>query len=87
MLEKAFNWKRPNQIRNEWNYSRPELYLDEGNIFRDSISQYLNNFEKLNQWAGRGKKGRINDEDDIVSILFLFNILKSVLEEQKQHIL
>ena len=87
ILEKTHKWKRPNQIRNEWNYSRPELYLDEGNIFRDSISQYLNNFEKLNQWAGRGKIVRKNDEDDIVSILFLFNILKSVIAEQKQHLL
>ncbi|MFH0709005.1 MAG: hypothetical protein V2A75_02255 [Pseudomonadota bacterium] len=87
ILSNIQQWKRPNQIRNEWNYSKPELYLDDGNRHKDTIINFLDNFQSINRWAARTSSKRTNIDDDVISILFLFEILKNTLEEYKLNIL
>lgn len=87
ILSNAHKWKRPNQIRNEWNYAKPELYMDEGKIYKNTIIQYLDKFTETNKWANKILSDRKNINDDVISIIFLYEILKCVLEEYKVIIL
>lgn len=83
ILANEHKWKRPNQIRNEWNYAQPELYMDEGKIYKNTIIQYLGKFSEIKNWASKISSDRKNVNDDVISIIFLFEILKSVMEEYK----
>jgi len=87
ILSNKNRWNKPNQIRNEWNYSKAELYLEEGDRHRYLFDKYKDDLNELNRWSNSGRGYRKGTEDDIISILYLYKILKSVIEEQKIKIL
>lgn len=85
--DKKFYWKRPNQIRNEWNYSKAELYSSHNEQYTHDKNKYFNNFSELKRWAETRYKSPKNENDDFISIMFLFNTLSLVMDNIKNDIL
>lgn len=81
ILTKEKNWKRPNAIRNEWNYSRAEFYTETNEENLSDIKKYFNNYSELKRWAGIRNKYSNGISDDIVSIMFVLNILEKVMNK------
>jgi len=85
--DKKFYWKRPNQIRNEWNYSKAELYSSHNEQYIHDKNKYFNNFRELKRWAETRYISPKNENDDFISIMFLFNTLSLVMDNIKDDIL
>lgn len=82
------NWKKPSQIRNEWNYSNPSLYFEHDNEYRIIRDKYFDNYSNLKEWSStRRKTPRNNNNDQFISILYLYKILSSILEQLKDDII
>ncbi len=74
-------WKRPNSIRNEWNYSKAELYVEENKENLANIQKYFNQYRELKRWAEIRQEYSNGISDDIVSIMFVLNILEKVMDK------
>jgi len=72
-------WKRPNRIRNEWNYSRAELYTEDDTENLSDIQKYFNNYKELKRWAETRQDYSRGISDDIVSVMFVLNVLEKVM--------
>lgn len=80
ILENNLNWKRPNQIRNEWNYSKSELYSLHNEQYKHDQMKYFNSFSMLKKWAENRKSRPTSENDDFISIMFLFNTLEKIMD-------
>lgn len=74
-------WKRPNSIRNEWNYSKSELYVKDNKKDLATIKKYFNQYTELKRWAEKRQEYSNGISDDIVSIMFVLNILEKVMDK------
>lgn len=80
------NWKKPNTIRNEWNYSRAELYnhnIDDSKF----VSKYFNKYSQLKRWAEARKEYPNHHEDDIISIMYIINILQKIMNKYEEKLI
>jgi len=80
-------WKRPNSIRNEWNYSKSELYVEDNREDLALIQKYFNKYKELKRWAEIRQEYSNCTSDDIVSIMFVLNILEKVMNKLEIKIL
>lgn len=88
ILKNENNWKRPNSIRNEWNYSKAELYSSHNKDYLLDLKKYFNNYTELKHWAElRRLEYRSGENDDFISIMFLLNVLGKVMEKMETFLL
>jgi len=88
ILKNEKNWKRPNMIRNEWNYSKAELYSSHNPQYTLDLKKYFNNYRELKKWAEAKRLDyRGGENDDFISIMFLLNTLKKVMEKMETFLL
>lgn len=80
-------WKRPNSIRNEWNYGKAELYTEDNKEDLANIQKYFNRYAELKRWAEIRQEYSNGMSDDIVSIMFILNILEKVMDKLETKLL
>jgi len=81
ILTSETRWKRPNTIRNEWNYSKAELYSEKNKDNISDIQQYFNKYSELQRWARKPQEYPNGISDDIISVMFVLNILEKVMDK------
>ncbi len=83
ILNNKKNWKRPNSIRNEWNYSKAELYSSHNKQYIFDLKKYFNSYIELKRWAEGRNQYPMGENDDFISLMFLLNVLKKVMDKME----
>ncbi|MFW2605627.1 hypothetical protein [Aliarcobacter butzleri] len=87
ILSEKNYWKKPSQIRNEWNYSDPSLYFQHNINYIAVRNKFHDNFVELKNWSLNRAKTPKNEFDYFITILYLYKFTKIILEEIKSDIL
>lgn len=87
ILKNEKKWKRPSEIRNKWNYSSADLYFKNQFQYNNEKNKYFNNFKELKRWSETRTVYSNQQTDEFISILYVYQILFSILDSIKNDIL